>query len=508
MASLRVIALLLGVGLAWAACSDETSGTGSSDGTGAAPQGGGGSGGQAGGGGAPPGCGDGTCASDETCDNCEGDCGSCDCGDGACGDNELCSTCAADCGACTGAPITVVRGPYLQRGSSEGVVVRWRTAEPSESVVAYGASAIALTNIASSPGSTTEHEVAIAGLAPDTRYTYAFGTPESTLVGGDDDHFVLTAPPTGSSRPTRIWVIGDAGTASSEQQAVRDAYYGFTGARGTDLWIMLGDNAYDDGTDAEYQEAVYDMYPEVLRNSVVYTTLGNHDGHSADSGTQSGPYYDMFTLPTQGEAGGVASGTEAYYSFDYGHVHFVCLDSYDSDTSPTGAMMTWLVNDLEATTQPWLIAFFHHPPYSKGSHDSDDEGELIDMRERALPILEAHGVDLVLAGHSHAYERSFYLNGHYDSSSTLVPAMIVDGGDGHADGDGAYTRAAASMAGAVYVVAGSSGQTSGGSLDHPAMFISLDELGSLVLDIDGSELDASFLDETGAVRDYFTILKQ
>ena len=69
-------------------------------------------------------------------------------------------------------------------------------------------------------------------------------------------------------------------------------------------WLMLGDNAYSDGTDAEYQDAVFDMYPSLLRQTVVWPTLGNHDGHSADSDTLTGPYYGIFTLPKSGVAGG------------------------------------------------------------------------------------------------------------------------------------------------------------------------------------------------------------
>jgi hypothetical protein len=61
--------------------------------------------------------------------------------------------------------------------------------------------------------------------------------------------------------------------------------------------------------------------------------------------------------------------------------------------------------------------------------------------------------------------------------------------------------------GAVYAVAGSSGQASGGALNHPAMFLSLNSLGSLVLDVNGNRLDAIFLDQAGVRRDYFTILK-
>jgi titin len=88
--------------------------------------------------------------------------------------------------------------------------------------------------------------------------------------------------------------------------------------------------------------------------------------------------------------------------------------------------------------------------------------------------------------------------------------MKVDGGSGREDGPGAYhkpTAAPSPHAGAVYAVAGSSGQISGGTLNHPAMFISLNQLGSMVLDLDGGRLDAKFLNNTGTIADYFTILK-
>jgi hypothetical protein len=132
------------------------------------------------------------------------------------------------------------------------------------------------------------------------------------------------------------------------------------------------------------------------------------------------------------------------------------------------------------------------------------------MRENALPLLEDYGVDLVLTGHSHSYERSYLVDGHYGLSPTLLPSMILDGGDGAADGDGAYRKWSATPAGhlgAVYAVAGSSGQISGGTLNHPVKFVSLNELGSLVLDVDGAELTAQFLNSSGVVRDHFTIEK-
>ncbi len=403
---------------------------------------------------------------------------------------------------------SLTRGPYLQQGNENSVVVRWRTGTDSNSRVRIGTALVnPLPTVVSDSASTSEHEVKLAGLAPDTKYYYSVGSSSATLAGPDEAHFFVTSPPPGTAKPTRIWVIGDAGTKDDRQRAVRDAYAAFTGSRHTDLWLMLGDNAYLSGTDSEYQAAVFDMYPALLRTSVVWPTFGNHDAVSANSSSQSGPYYDMFTLPRNGEAGGLASGTEAYYSFDYGNIHFICLDSSESSRSATGSMATWVRNDAAATDREWIIAFWHHPPYSKGSHDTDTSSLFADIRANFLPILEDAGVDLVLCGHSHSYERSFLLDGHYGTSSTLSAAHKVDGGSGRDPSPYSKPPGLSSHAGAVYAVAGSSGHTAGGSLDHPAMFVSLNVLGSMVIDVNGGRLDARFLRENGNIDDYFSILK-
>jgi len=406
--------------------------------------------------------------------------------------------------------LLVIRGPYLQMGTPNSITVRWRTDLATDSRVSYGAIIGNLTFAVDNPTVTTEHQVTLSGLTANTRYYYAVGSSSGMLAGNDAGSFFVTSPTVGVPKPTRIWVLGDSGTASSNARAVRDAYYNFTGSLHTDLWLMLGDNAYGSGSDIEHQRAVFDMYPTMLKKSVLWPTLGNHDGKSASSLTQSGPYYDIFSLPKNAEAGGIASGTEAYYAFDYANIHFIVLDSHDSSRAPGGAMMTWLTNDLQNSNQDWIIAYWHHPPYSKGSHNSDNNGNLTDMRQYALPILENYGVDLVLAGHSHSYERSFLIDGHYGKSPTLVPSMILNGGDGRQGGNGAYEKPTAGLApheGAVYTVAGSSGHIGSGSLNHPVMFFSIAALGSLILNVDNNRLNATFLDSTGIVRDTFTIMK-
>jgi phosphodiesterase/alkaline phosphatase D-like protein len=402
---------------------------------------------------------------------------------------------------------TVVRGPYLQSASSDSITVRWRTDVATDSRVQFGLSSGSLTSVASNATSTTEHIVKLTGLSPNTKYFYNVGS-SSAVQAGDATYYFETSPTTGTSVPTRIWVIGDAGTGTTGQAAVYNAYRNFTGSTYTDFWLMLGDNAYSSGTDAEYQTKMFNMYPEMMRQSPLWATIGNHDGVSADSATQTGPYYDIHTFPKNGEAGGIASGTEAYYSFNYGNIHVIVLDSNETSRSTTGAMMNWLKADLANVTATWLIAIWHHPPYTKGSHNSDTETNLIEMRQNFLPVLENYGVDLVLTGHSHSYERSKFIDGHYGLSSTYNSSFEINGGSGRVDGTGAYTKSGSlPHSGAVYSVVGASGQVSGGTLNHPAMFLSLNELGSMVIDVSGSTMDIKYLNNNGTVRDYFTISK-
>ncbi len=416
-----------------------------------------------------------------------------------------------------GTPV-VTRGPYLQTGTPASVIVRWRTDLATDSRVRFGTSAANLNLTADNGTAATEHQVQLTGLTADTQYFYSIGSTTATLAAGAD-FSLFTAPPVGTAQPTRIWVLGDSGTADANAAAVRNGYTSFAAGRYTDVWLMLGDNAYNSGTDAEFQSAVFNMYPTYLRQSVLWSAIGNHETAQSTNPPLTIPYFQIFNFPTNGEAGGMPSGTEKYYSFDYGRIHFIALDSMTSSRQPGSPMLTWLQADLESTAQDWLIAFWHHPPYTKGSHNSDTESALIEMRQNALPILEAGGVDLVLAGHSHCYERSYLINGHYALSTTFSSANVIDGGSGREGGTGVYSKPAGLPAnqGAVYAVAGNGGKLTtswvGGSTaefnptPHPAMFYSARHLGSLVLDVDGNRLDAKMIRETGALDDYFTIVK-
>jgi hypothetical protein len=408
--------------------------------------------------------------------------------------------------------VSLVRQPYLQRGTPTSVVICWRTDLSCDTRVRYGTSPGVLDQSVVDAASVKDHEIEITSLSPGTTYYYDVGTTTAALAGGTPSYFFATSPQPGTSVAFNAWVVGDSGTGGSAQAAVRDAMLANTASDPPEFWLTVGDNAYDDGTDAEYTTKFFAPYSAIMRSTMLWPAPGNHDMHSADSAAQTGPYFDAFAPPTAGQAGGVASGTEAYYSYDFANAHVISLDSAESDLSPGSPMLTWLAADLAATQADWLVAHWHHAPYTKGTHDSDEPGDsdgiMIAMRENVLPLLEAGGVDLVLCGHSHTYERSFLVDGAYDTPTTAA-GHIVDGGDGRPAGGGAYVKppGLTPHAGAVYVVAGHGGQSIGAQGVHPLMYFTEVAYGSCILSIHGCTLSLRNVRSDGVVSDAFTIQK-
>jgi len=403
---------------------------------------------------------------------------------------------------------SIVRRPYLQSVTRTSAVVVWTTDVATDSLVLYGESPQTLDKTAALAAEATQHEVTITGLEPGQRYFYAVGSISGLLEGKDVAHFFQTAPALGNREKFRAWIVGDSGTGGPRQKAVRDAMLKFVGDERPDMFLHMGDMAYSAGTEVEFTNNFFAPYAEILRSAVVWPTLGNHEGLNSDSATQTGPYYTAYVLPKAGEAGGLPSGTEAYYSFDWGNAHFIVLDSHDTPRQVDAPMLTWMKADLAATNQEWIIAFWHHPAYSKGTHDSDLELQLAEMRTNALPILEAGGVDLVLAGHSHIYERSFLVDGAYDTPTTRE-GHTVDEGDGKPLGDGAYSKdfGLSGHRGAVYVVAGHGGGAVAGAANHPLMYFSEVNHGSCILDIHENRLSLVNIRWDGDLSDRFALVK-
>jgi len=510
---------------------------------------------------------------------------------------------------------------FLQQVSTHSAVVKWRGGDGDTVCIGRKLKHLSkpgwnkcVTGIATEGGHLEAH---LANLDPDKTYFYS--------VGGhiDEGQHFTTAP--NSNKPpkdgnTHILIVGDSGTITDgvdeehpegehpgEAQAVLDGYYAYNAANGgedVDVFLALGDNAYEAGTDEEWQKSFFELYPDILRSANAITTIGNHEmgfgtvevpgfllciilgipaefcpfppfdpvplplaggSASSDDATYDGdgdltpdgtgmPYLDIFSQPSAGESGGVPSGTEQYYSVDYGNVHVVSLDTQLTarDETARATMMNWLMSDLSHNTRDWTIVIFHHPPYTKGTnHDSDDmEDSPIDrpewdMRNEFTPVFEEYGVDVVYGGHSHAYERSYYLNGHTGTSDTFSAAEhaeLIDGDPDHpASGRAgeAYHQQSPTSGGVddrvVYTVAGSSGKADSGGdslgitdddewlrhaahIEQPysdtkcaepegcrADLRGLGVQGSVVIDADRDSLRARFVDVNGDVLDEFII---
>jgi hypothetical protein len=430
----------------------------------------------------------------------------------------------------------VLRGPYLQMPTENSITLKWRTNTSTNSRVLYGTDSLNLTQSVTNSANVTDHTLTISNLLPNTKYYYAIGNSSSLFTIPSNKYQFKTNPIPGESIPTRVWAIGDFGKGNAEQVAVKNSYMNFDDSLNTDVWIWLGDNVYNDGTDEEYQTKLFELngFSDVFSWLPFWPSPGNHDYNtvweeSAFLGIpysnipleeHEGPYYDLVHVPTQAEAGGEPSQLELFYSFDYGDVHFLSLNSELYDFSQTFAginqMKNWIEQDLQQNTRTFTIAYFHQPPYSKGSHDSDDAFEQVmkAMRERVIPLLEEFDIDLVICGHSHVFERSKLIHGHYGNSFSFEPStMLKDGSNGNFEQGNAYRKDGSSSTpdGTVYVVCGNSGSKEDApSLDYPIMqFVDggLDACGSFVMDIYKNRLDGKYLHMDGTVMDEFTILK-
>ena len=425
-------------------------------------------------------------------------------------------------------PVRLIRGPYLQVASSTGILIRWRTDVSARSKVRYGTAPGKLDKAVEDIKLLTEHQVKLSGLTPSTKYYYAVGGLRDTLQG-DANNFFVTLPEIGKQGHYRIAALGDCGDNSVNQRHVKEQLLKYLGPDELTAWILLGDNAYQDGTDSEFQSKFFNIYKnDLLKKYPMYPAPGNHDYHDTDmtanfaQETHETAYYQNFSMPTEGEAGGVPSHTQAFYSFDIGNIHFLSLDSYGKEDKSyrlydtIGPQVQWIKKDLAANkNKGWVIAFWHHPPYTMGSHNSDKEDELVKIRANFIGIIERAGVDVVLNGHSHGYERSRLMKGHYGMEKTFDAAKHnLSSSSGRNDGSknsAPYKKTAKNDKGTVYVLSGSAGKLGGKQAEYPhnAMYFSdADHGGSCVLDVQGNKLELKWICADGEIRDQFTILKE
>lgn len=186
----------------------------------------------------------------------------------------------------------------------------------------------------------------------------------------------------------RIAVAGDVGTGETPARTtalqmdcagLRDPF---------DALVLLGDNVYPNGDPARLPATVFGPFgPMLATGTELLPVLGNHDVRAGNGPGQ----IEMLGMPA------------AWYSYDLGEVLFIGLDSNQVDEP---AQTEWLVETLAKRDQTWVIIALHHPPFSAGAH-----GSSLDVRSAWVPLFETYGVDLVLAGHDHDYQRSNPIGG-------------------------------------------------------------------------------------------------
>ncbi len=418
---------------------------------------------------------------------------------------------------------SITRGPYMQMGNANELTIRWRTNIATNSRVEAGIEFGSNNFRVDSLCYTTEHEVRLSGLLPDTKYYYRVGNT-NVMLQGDSNNFFRTMPLPGTNRKIGILAIGDGGGQNLTYQTQAFAQYramlAANNIEAADAVILLGDNAYENGTDNEFQTKFFNPLAPIWKNHKLYPSPGNHDyaQSAARQDDHNIPYYSMFTLPVNGECGGVASGNEAFFSFDIGDVHFISLDSYGEESNKrmsdtTGAQVLWLKNDLAANTKKWVIVYFHHPPYTMGGHNSDTETELAAIRNNLNRVLERYGVDMVICGHSHNYERSKLIRGHFGNELTYsesTHAVSTSSGMYNSVASCPYIVSSdTGRHGTLYVIAGSFGASGGIAAGYPhnAMPYSINDGGFLWLDIEQNRLDAKFVRRNGETWDRFTIMQ-
>jgi hypothetical protein len=177
-------------------------------------------------------------------------------------------------------------------------------------------------------------------------------------------------------------VIGDFGTGEDAEWEVAGAIRRWSGTHPVEALVTTGDNIYESGDPEDFTEAWRQPYGWVRPAGIrVVASLGNHDVE-----TEAGvPVMKLFSMPGP------------WYAHRFGPVEFFVLDGNRPEDP---AQLAFLAGALRRSRAPWRIAVFHQPALSCGNHEGSEA-----IRERWVPVLRAGGVDLILSGHDHNYQR-------------------------------------------------------------------------------------------------------
>lgn len=296
------------------------------------------------------------------------------------------------------------RGPILQNMSSNQVQIVWKTPIAAESKVEYGMGATFDQSVLDTNLVTT-HVVTLTNLSPGSDYAYRV----SSVANGDLGQSELSRFRTFKTEgPVRFVVFGDGGWNAAPQYQIASVMQRLE----PDFVLEVGDTVYPSFTSALVDLRCFSVYGKQMRQTPYFFAIGNHDLYS---GVAS--YLDAFHLPTNSvplSAHNMAqTSPEHYYSFDHGDVHFTVLYIpflYQYKLTAGDPQFNWLTNDLASTSKPWKIVLFHVPFFSSSAHrfdDSDYNGayDRLELKNLLLPVLARYGVQLVVCGHEHGYER-------------------------------------------------------------------------------------------------------
>ena len=315
-------------------------------------------------------------------------------------------------------PDPFVRLPYLQAVAEDSAVVRWRSGSPGGDRLRFrrGDGAWRSARVVETGGG--DRQAVLDSLPPSAQVTYAVRSG-----GVEVGPFGFRSPPADTAGGGfRVLAFGDSGWGGDAQTDLAHVMEG----RRWDLALHVGDLAYPDGTEADFTLRHFDVYGDLFATVPFYPVPGNHDVH-----TEGGAAYDRAFAWPDGEGG-------RWYALRWGSALFVGLDTSggaerDSLEERTGAQHAWLSATLEEaardTTLDWTVVFSHYPLYSHASgiagHGPEEE-----LREALEPLFVERGVDLVLAGHDHHYERSFPIRDGHPVDPGCGPVYMVIGGGG------------------------------------------------------------------------------
>jgi acid phosphatase type 7 len=316
------------------------------------------------------------------------------------------------------------REPYVQGVTASSAIICWVSQHPRLGVVEYGKTP-ELGRKGTDLRVRRRHAVALTGLDPDSTYHYRVeGVGESSSTGS------LRTAPVGEHSRFGFAVVGDSGSGGKGQLAVA----ALLGRLEPDLVLHTGDVVYPAGQERHYDRRFFAPYRNLIKTVPVFPVLGNHDVRKGNGAAFLENFHPPLSSP---------GSTKRYYSFDWGNIHFVALNSelYHSDRgSDPEEQRDFLERDLATTRKNWRIVFLHRSPYGSSRHGGDEK-----VRENLEPLFVKHEVDLVFSGHDHVYERTVPIRG---------VTYVVSGGGGrrlYPAGNGELTASSVSAHHAVLV---------------------------------------------------------